>query len=84
MGREMKKSIKEIVELETKCKKCASKFIFKIDDEKRAFRSCPVCGAHLFSGADDPVIMLNDVLKIFKRANDAEFSFICEDEKESK
>ena len=77
----MKKNIKDITEVEIRCKTCKTKNTFDIKERKKSFSFCPNCGGGFF---DDDTNLLNDFDEIFYRLNhikNIEFSFICDDEK---
>lgn len=73
--------ILNIKKLKITCKKCETQVILKLGET--AYR-CPVCGAGFLPGVDNVFLKLSQTLSELAECDAAGFSFICDDEKESK
>ena len=75
----MKKNIRDIKEIEFKCKKCDTKVTFSINSNShKTLNVCPVCNAY-FTGKDI-VEQMRILLFSLEHSEALEVSFICDDE----
>ncbi|MGG7074358.1 hypothetical protein U5B43_08925 [Campylobacter sp. 9BO] len=75
----MTKNIKDITEIQIRCKHCKTRIVFDINECKKSFEYCPNCNNALFYNDTNLLRDLDNVFKRFDYLQNTEISFVCDD-----